>query len=391
MKRLIFAAVSAALITSAAAANAAEQKGQFSISPVAGGYTFDGKQHLKTAPVYGIRTGYNLTQDFGVEALFDYARTKGTINKENTTMYRGGADLILNLMPENKLVPFLALGVSGISVDGTGQDKKIRAAWDYGAGLKYYLADGIALRGDVRHIIYNRSAATINNLEYVIGVHIPFGAEKLPSTAVADNQTPPVAKTPVPVAVIPPTPLPIPIPIPPAIDPPKRTVIPVLNKSVDSDKDGIKDSLDKCPNTALGTIVDINGCPQSDTTAKRAEIAQRFCDKPVVLTVSFDSGRAEIKSAFHEELARVADFLKEFPASKGTIEGHTDNVGNVAANTRLSQRRAENVRAYLINNFGIDPARISAKGFGPDKPVASNKTATGKAKNRRIEAIFNCE
>ncbi|MDD2897785.1 MAG: OmpA family protein [Desulfuromonadaceae bacterium] len=393
MNKRVIAPVAAALLISATAAFGVEQKGQLSFAPVTGGYTYDGKQHLKAAPLYGARLGYNLTPDFGIEALIDYARTKGTKSTDNTTMYRIGTDVVLNLLPDSALVPFLALGVSGLSFDGSGQDKDFRAAWAYGAGFKYYLTDAIALRGDVRHIIYNHNATTLNNLEYIVGVHIPFGATKRslkPAESTQNAPAPVPAKS---VAVAASTEAPL-IPAPaaalPAPNSPTRIVLPVLSSTADSDNDGVNDSLDRCPKTPPGVAVDAFGCPKNDRLAQKAETAKRFCDKPVVLTVSFDSGKAEIKPEFRDELVRIAYFLKEFPEARGTIEGYTDNVGNAAANTSLSQRRADTVRAYIINNFGIAPARIAAKGFGPDKPRETNKTAAGKAKNRRIEAVFTC-
>jgi len=68
--------------------------------------------------------------------------------------------------------------------------------------------------------------------------------------------------------------------------------------------------------------------------------------------------------------------------------GHTDNVGDPDANMRLSKDRAESVRAYLIENFGIESSRISAIGVGAEKPIASNDTAEGRQQNRRIVAVF---
>ena len=112
---------------------------------------------------------------------------------------------------------------------------------------------------------------------------------------------------------------------------------------------------------------------------------------PTVLNIKFDTNKADIKPQYHDELKALADFLKEFPNAKGVIEGHTDSDGSMASNMKLSQRRADSVRNYLIKNFGISAERIAAKGFGPTKPVADNKTATGKQKNRRIETNFVCE
>ncbi|BCS54658.1 OmpA family protein [Geobacter sp. SVR] len=111
---------------------------------------------------------------------------------------------------------------------------------------------------------------------------------------------------------------------------------------------------------------------------------------PAVINIHFDTNKADIKPQYRDELKKLADFLNEFPQASGTIEGHTDSVGSTAANMKLSQRRAESVRNYLIKEFGIAPQRIKAVGFGPTKPVADNKTKAGKERNRRIESNFAC-
>ncbi len=152
---------------------------------------------------------------------------------------------------------------------------------------------------------------------------------------------------------------------------------------IDTDNDGVADYLDKCPNTQAGVAVGANGCP--------VEAAKKFCDKPAVIEVSFDTNKSDIKAKYHDELNKLGNFLKEFPNSKGTIEGHTDSDGSKEANVKLSQARADSVRNYIITKFGIEGSRISAKGHGSAKPIASNKKASDKAKNRRIEAIFSCE
>jgi len=118
-------------------------------------------------------------------------------------------------------------------------------------------------------------------------------------------------------------------------------------------------------------------------------IAPKLCS-PTVIDVQFDTNKSDIKPQYHGELKKVADFLAEFPKAKGVIEGHTDSVGDKASNMKLSQRRADSVRSYLIK-LGVAPERLEAKGYGPNKPRATNKTAAGKAQNRRIEANFTCE
>lgn len=118
--------------------------------------------------------------------------------------------------------------------------------------------------------------------------------------------------------------------------------------------------------------------------------AQAKLCTPTVIDIKFDTNKADIKPQYHAELKKLADFLKEFPDAKGVIEGHTDNVGTKDLNMKLSQRRADSVRNYLIKNFGIAPERLGAKGFGPTKPMADNKTSEGKQQNRRIESNFTC-
>jgi OOP family OmpA-OmpF porin len=119
--------------------------------------------------------------------------------------------------------------------------------------------------------------------------------------------------------------------------------------------------------------------------------AERFCSKPAVINIQFDNDKSVIKPQYDAELKAVASFLKEFPAAKGEISGHTDTVGSKAYNEKLSQSRADSVKKYIVDKFGISADRITAKGYGFSKPVASNKTREGKARNRRIEANFTCE
>lgn len=121
--------------------------------------------------------------------------------------------------------------------------------------------------------------------------------------------------------------------------------------------------------------------------------AAKLCS-PAVLSLQFGSGRSVINRQHYAELKMLADFLKKYPEAKGEIAGHTDNVPynkkNID-NVKLSKQRAENIKTYLVKTFGIDPNRITAKGHGPNNPVADNSTEEGRRKNRRITTNFNCE
>lgn len=110
----------------------------------------------------------------------------------------------------------------------------------------------------------------------------------------------------------------------------------------------------------------------------------------ISLNVQFDFDRAEVKAKYHDVIGSVAEFMKKHPTTTAVIEGNTDNLGKHSYNMKLSQRRAESVKNYLIEKFGIESSRLSTKGYGETKPVATNKTAAGRQKNRRIDAIIDC-
>ncbi len=99
--------------------------------------------------------------------------------------------------------------------------------------------------------------------------------------------------------------------------------------------------------------------------------------------IYFETGKSTLNTAVSSDLDKLVRFLKDNPVTRLEIQGHTDNVGSLALNTRLSQLRANSVVEYLTKN-GIDISRLIAKGYGPSMPVAENTTAEGKAKNRRV-------
>ena len=101
---------------------------------------------------------------------------------------------------------------------------------------------------------------------------------------------------------------------------------------------------------------------------------------------NFDFNKAEVRPEGRDILDRVVKTLKDNPDVKVVVEGHTDSVGSDAYNKKLSERRAEAVKRYLVRQ-GIDPSRIRTVGYGKSKPIADNSTEEGRAKNRRAEVI----
>ncbi|MRR17500.1 MAG: OmpA family protein, partial [Deltaproteobacteria bacterium] len=126
--------------------------------------------------------------------------------------------------------------------------------------------------------------------------------------------------------------------------------------------------------------------PVVQEVKKPAAAAPAIVEKGrVTLNVLFDTNKAVIKKNSFREVDNLIIVMKDYPELNVTIEGHTDNVGSAASNKKLSQKRADAVKKYMVSK-GIDASRLSAVGFGLEKPIASNATKEGRAKNRRVEA-----
>lgn len=156
----------------------------------------------------------------------------------------------------------------------------------------------------------------------------------------------------------------------------------------DDDNDGVANKFDKCPGTPPNTVVDGAGCslkqPRPVVTEKViiTEADRKVVDE-AIRNLEFDLSKATIRSTSYTTLNRVAALLVEKNFSL-KLAGHTDNTGSMALNLRLSKQRAESVKAYLVSQ-GANASRIEATGYGPNQPIASNKTAEGRQKNRRVE------
>lgn len=109
-------------------------------------------------------------------------------------------------------------------------------------------------------------------------------------------------------------------------------------------------------------------------------------DGHIALYINFETGKSDIKPESQKIIDQIVEMLKSNPALKISVEGHTDNVGNLQSNQTLSENRAKSVMNAIISK-GIDKTRLSSKGWGQTKPVDDNKTEDGKAKNRRVEIV----
>jgi OmpA-OmpF porin, OOP family len=155
----------------------------------------------------------------------------------------------------------------------------------------------------------------------------------------------------------------------------------------DEDGDGVFDRRDRCPHTPSGTPVHHNGCPLKVYPAS-PEAVEPEPDEVVrvELDVKFDFDKSVVKPGSQADIQSLADFMKQYPQTTTTVEGHTDSIGTDAYNQRLSERRANAVRDVLVNQHGIQSGRVSTVGYGETRPVADNDTDAGRAINRRVEA-----
>ncbi len=153
----------------------------------------------------------------------------------------------------------------------------------------------------------------------------------------------------------------------------------VVEVEIDSDSDGVIDKHDRCPETPQGTQVDANGCPF---------VEQRIIDKftGVLEGVNFHTNSARLTGEAMSILNGVAEELKAHPEVNVIIVGHTDSIGRADRNKVLSLERAKSVARYLVSR-GVDRNRLKYAGRGEEEPIASNATAAGRAKNRRVEFI----
>ena len=434
-KGVVFIAIYLLLAT-VAAGYAEVKAGAFSVSPFIGGYAFEGNESLKNAPVAGLRGGYHFTQNWGIEGFFNYVPTESTslAGNPDVKLYGFGIEGLYHFMPQSRLVPFLAVGVGGsrYGVSGAIQDRD-RFTADYGAGLKFFLTDNLALRADVRHIILPLND-TYNELLYTIGLNFSFGGKKkivaaepaaaieVPKDSDQDGVTDNLDKCPG-------TPAGVQVDnVGCPLDSDKDGVSDYLDKCpgtpegvkvdqdgcpLDSDKDGVPDYLDKCPGTPAGVKVDQYGCPpppppveqlqevraeapaaaaivETKEQVAAAAVAKEMFEKGrATIKVEFDTNKAVIKPVFDKEIQKFADVMKNYPDLRVVIEGHTDGTGGKVPNEKLSAKRADSVKSYLTKKFGIEESRVTAKGYGMSKPLDSNKTKAGRQKNRRVEAAVD--
>ena len=244
---------------------------------------------------------------------------------------------------DGNLRPYLAGGLGYLDHRNVS-DEGSELSTSLGLGLQGKVSKHWSARAQVLWRYDNDGASQLGpsgygDWIYSIGLSFDFGGKAAPPPAPAKSEPPP--------------------PPPPPPNP-------------DLDGDGVPNERDKCPNTRPGAVVDLDGCEVEAVIELEG--------------VYFDFDKATIKPEGKVVLNEAAALLKTHDRVVVEVAGHTDSVGTDAYNQGLSERRANAVKDYLTAQ-GIKASRLTARGYGESRPVASNDTDAGRAENRRVELI----
>jgi OOP family OmpA-OmpF porin len=328
--------------------------GSFELNPYVGYNFFERQQNLKNAPVIGGRIGYNFTKYFGVEIGGQFLRTnlddKNKIDNtegqfghpmDQVDLYFYNINAIVHILPDSRFTPFIVVGFGGAQYSPSIETKDM-AAFNVGVGAKYSLTENIALRVDVQdYIVTEIMQSTYHNIGVMFGVVFSFGGSKPEPVAKKE----PIAE-PAPVAV----------------------AAPVVEEKV---------------------VIVVASEPKIEEIVKVAAAEPKI----IVLAfedVHFDFDKSALKPEAQRILKRNIQILKDNPKAKVRIAGYTSASGTEAYNQKLSERRAEAVQEFLINE-GVSSQALSTIGYGKSDPAryeAAPKELYSEAAKANMRVLF---
>src|SRR5437016_3853294 len=375
-----------ALATLAAVPLAAQRSHQFEFGAFGSFTRYDRAFNLGNQIGGGGRLGYFFGEHVGVELDAGYQSPSAKTGPGSAQLSFGSASLVLNFGTERNLF-YLLGGYSRLDFARSAPYRFTDNAVPGALGDRIFLSEQVALRLEVRGIYAPSTQAAFGpswagHVVGSLGLSAFFGGEArdLDGDGVPDRKD-----------ACPGT--------------PAGAIVDAKGCPTDADGDGVYNGLDACPNTPIGAHVDARGCPsdadqdgvsdgidQCPGTPANAKVDASGCPilftperTPVILRgVTFETGKSALRPESYTILDIVTGSLTGNPEIRIEIAGYTDNTGTAAVNTRLSQARAEAVRAYLVNK-GVALERMVARGYGPSNPVATNTNAAGRAQNRRVE------
>jgi OOP family OmpA-OmpF porin len=375
---------------------AGNQGGTFSLDPFTGFYSFDRAQDLDARSYYGLRGGYNFTDNLGLEAMFGYVPTETSSMAyvdRDVQVYRYGLDALFNFNPNGPLVPFISAGLGVTQTDNGSKGKPDhgRGMFNYGAGLKYFLTDTVALRGDVKQALFSEGGDSRYNMEYTVGLTFLFGAEKKAVAVIApagDTTAPEVVCT-NPGSNVTGWAIDRNITATFSEEMNRRTI----NTSTFIVKNGTTPVTGKVTFAGTTATFDPNSDLEKGTTYTATMVAGSkdlsgnalansyewsFTTIPApklvpAVLISLEDSHFDFDSAALNENGKTilnynAKILKDSPKMKIRIAGYTSASGTKEYNQKLSDRRATSVKNYLIKE-GVAADRLTKIGYGETRPA----------------------
>lgn len=367
MKKLIAGSVMTAAVACALPSMAIAGEGHWKINPAVGYQGFDGERDLDNVTTGIIGLERALSNEWGVELKYMYSSPdhKYNVRGGDTDLQQSSVDL-LRYLGGDRWQPYLAIGLGHADFDSDAANSGETQA-NAGGGVRYAIDKHWSARFDAR-VINGLDVEQTDGIAS-IGISYAFGGSQEPA---------------------------------------KRAVS--KPRANDADGDGVGDAADRCPGTPVGVVVNAAGCPldtdgdgvadykdKCPNTPAGREVDETGCKfvltrtEQIRMDVNFASNSADIRSQDQPEIAKVAKFLKRYGGVSAVIEGHADSSGPDAYNKVLSQRRADSVKAELVTRYGIDASRLTAIGYGEERPIASNDTLAGRLQNRRVVAVIKAE
>lgn len=336
----------------AADGSGSDSVGHWYLAPEVGATITDHSRSVDNAVFYGLAFGKHLNENWSAELNVlsgSHDRKHGAPDLRMTAV---SADVLRVFNRDGIFSPFLTAGLGVINDDPSpgSSDNSFMAQAGVGALIHVWNSSSgssnFAIRPQVR-VRWDNTGVYDDPVDVLVGVgfEFAFGAPRaVPAVLTRPAET-----------VAPPAPPPPPVAARPAV--------------LDSDGDGVPDDTDQCPNTPRGAAVDAVGCPLKGSIT--------------LVGVFFENNSSKLTSESSTALDPVAVSLRAHRRLRIEVQGHTDAVGSAPFNLKLSQARAESVREYLVTH-GVPAEELSAKGYGKTQPIADNKTAAGRAQNRRV-------
>lgn len=342
---------------------------------------------VKDNYIYSLGVGYDLTKKWSVEGNYTFMDSDTNKSGGNADMDMLRLDALYHLDALSGISPYFVGGLGRIDINRSGRRSHINdQLFNLGFGLEYYINKSISLRTDVRGFRTFKEHNGDSAISFGLAYHF---AKAAPAPADPDHDQDGVRNL-----------------RDDCLGTLKGVTVDASGCPLDGDNDGVWDIRDECLQTPAGDKVDFKGCSiiirdsdgdgvldnadECPNTPPNSRVNRVGCREQVTKTirinllVEFDTNKSIVKPRYHDEIARVGEFMLANEQTTAIVEGHTDSRSDDDYNQSLSESRAQAVREYLISKFGIAANRLGATGFGESRPIADNGTADGRQRNRRV-------